>query len=219
MRLLVIGATGGTGQAIVREALAKGHEVTALARSQSKARPLLPGAELVEGDARDEAALMRALDGCGAVISALGTRRIRLVGKVTLLSDGTRAMVAAMKQRGVRRLVCITGVGAGDSAGHGGFVYDRLIKPVLLRTIYQDKDRQEAIVRASGLDWIIVRPSVLTDKPATGGVRAIDDLQGFHGGTIARADVASFVVAQTGSDEWLGKTPLITERIANGRDE
>lgn len=214
MKILVIGATGGTGQAIVREALAKGHAVTALVRSEAKARPLLPGTALVEGDARDQAALTRAVEGCDAAISALGTRKIRLVGKVTLMSEGTRALVTAMNERGVRRLVCITGLGAGDSAGHGGFVYDRLIKPVLLRTIYQDKDRQEAIIRASGLDWTIVRPTVLTDKPATGTVRAIVNLEGLHGGSIPRADVAAFVVAQTGSEAWLGKTPLITSPSA-----
>lgn len=212
MKILVIGATGGTGQAIVREALAKGHTVTALVRAQAKGRPLLPGAALIEGDARDEAALFRALEGCDAVISALGSRKISLVRPVTLMSDGTRALIAAMARRNVRRLVCITGMGAGDSAGHGGFVYDRLIKPVVLRTMYRDKDRQEAIVRASGLDWIIVRPAVLTDKPATGAVRALVDLRGFHGGAISRTDVAAFVVAQTGSDEWLGKTPLIAGR-------
>lgn len=216
MKILVIGATGGTGQAIVREALAKGHTVTALVRSEARARPLLPGARLVEGDARDQAASTRALDGCEAVVSAVGTRKISLVREVTLHSDATRAFVAAMKQRGVRRLVCITGMGAGDSAGHGGFVYDRLVKPLLLRTIYQDKDRQEAVVRASGLDWIIVRPTVLTDKPATGNVRATVDLRGVHGGKIPRADVAAFVVAQTSSDEWLRKTPLITSQTANG---
>ena len=135
------------------------------------------------------------------------------------MSEGTRVLAAAMKQRGVRRLVCITGMGAGDSAGHGGFVYDRLIKPLLLRQIYKDKDRQEAIIRASGLDWVIVRPAVLTDKPATGGVLAIINLDGFNGGTIPRADVAAFVVAQTESDEWLGKTPLIAERATKGHDE
>lgn len=217
MRVFVIGATGGTGQAIVREALVKGHQVTAFVRSEAKARSLLPGAELVEGDVRDEAALSRGLEGCDAVVSALGTRKVRLVGKVTLMSEGTRTLLAAMRQRGVRRLVCITGLGAGDSAGHGGFAYDRLIKPVLLRTIYQDKDRQEAIIRTSGLDWVIVRPTVLTDKPATGSVRATVDLRGIHGGTISRADVAAFVVAQVGSDEWLGQTPLVTSRVRNDR--
>lgn len=214
MKILVIGATGGTGQVIVREALDKGHDVTALVRSEAKARSLLPGANLIEGDVRDAAAVMRALDGAQAVISALGTRKIRLVGKVTVMSEGTRILLAAMKQRGIRRLVCITGMGAGDSAGHGGFVYDRLIKPVLLRNIYRDKDRQEAIIRASRLDWTIVRPSALTDKPATGNVRAFVDLKGFNGGSISRSDVATFVVAQVSSEEWLGKTPLITEGLA-----
>lgn len=217
MKLLITGATGGTGQATVRKAIATGHQVTALVRSSADARLLLPGAELVVGDARDEAALNQALDGVDAAVSALGTRKISLTGQVTLLSEGTRALVAAMKRRGVRRLVCITGLGAGDSAGHGGLVYDHLIKPVLLRTIYQDKDRQEVIIRASGLDWVIVRPTVLTNKPATGRVHATIDLHGVVGGSISRADAAAFMVAQVGSDEWLGKTPLITERKSNDR--
>lgn len=212
MKLLVIGATGGTGRAIVREALANGHEVTALVRSEADARSLLPGAVLVEGDARDGPATFRALEGCDAVISALGPRGINPVRKITLLSEATDTLVAGMRARGVRRLVCITGMGAGDSAGHGGFVYDRLIKPLALRKIYEDKNRQEAIIKASALDWIIVRPTVLTDGPASGEVHATTDLRGVHGGKISRADVAAFVVAQTGSGAWLRRTPLITHR-------
>lgn len=214
MKILVTGATGGTGQQIVREALAQGHEVTALARSRAKATPLLPGATLVEGDARDRAAVSGALAGCDAVISALGQRKISFVRQVTLMSEATRILMDAMRTQRVARLVCITGLGAGDSAGHGGFVYDRLIKPIFLRTIYQDKDRQEAVIKRSGLDWVIVRPTVLTDKPASGRIRAITDLCGFNGGQIARADVATFVVAQVSSADWLRKTPLITEQVA-----
>lgn len=219
MRLLVIGGTGGTGQAITRAALAAGHEVTALVRVETKAREILPGATLVEGDVRDREALLRALSGCDAVISALGTRKIQLVARVTVHSEGTRTLVDAMRQSRVRRLVCITGVGAGDSAGHGGFVYDWLIKPVLLRTIYDDKDRQEALVRSSGLDWIIVRPAVLTDGDVTGRTVATINLQDIHGGSITRADVAAFVVAQVSSDEWLGKTPLIVQRSVSGQTD
>lgn len=210
MNILVIGATGGTGQAIVREALARGYAVTALVRSRDKAAPLLPGATLEEGHARDAGAVARALAGCEAVLSALGTRKISLARPVTMMSEATGVLVDAMKKQGVRRLVCITGLGAGDSAGHGGFVYDWLVKPIVLRTIYEDKDRQEAIIRQSGLDWVIVRPAVLTDKPATGRIRAITDLGGFRGGQISRTNVATFVVAQAGSDAWLHKTPLIT---------
>ena len=184
--------------------------MSALVRSRDKAAPLLPGARLVEGDARDPAGLARALQGCRAVISALGPK-LSPFRRVTLLSEATRALIAAMAERDVRRLVCITGLGTGDSAGHGGVVYDWLIKPLVLRTIYQDKDRQEALIQGSGLDWVIVRPSVLTDEPATGRVRAITNLDGLHGGQITRADVAAFTVAQTDGSAWLRKTPVITE--------
>ncbi len=211
MNILVIGATGGTGQAIVREALARSHAITALVRSRTKAATLLPSVRLEEGDARDPVAVSKALDGCEAVICALGTRKISLFRQITMISEATRTLVAAMEKRRLSRLVCITGLGTGDSAGHGGFVYDRLTKPLLLRKIYEDKDRQEAIVRDSDLDWVIVRPAVLTDMPATGRVRAITDLSGFHGGQISRADVATFVVAQTTGDEWLRKAPLISQ--------
>ena len=210
MRILVTGATGQTGQEIVRQALAAGHEVVALVRSETKAVSLLPGAKLVVGDGRDATALARAVDGCDAVISALGTRNVTFVKKVTVNSESTRALVSAMKTADVSRLVCITGLGAGDSAGHGGFLYDRIIKAFIIRTIYHDKDRQEGVVRTSGLDWVIVRPSVLSDKPASGRIRAITDLTGFNGGTIPRADVAAFVLAQVGSDRWLHQTPLVT---------
>jgi len=209
MKLLVTGATGGTGQAIVRLAIAQGHSVTALVRSVAKAAALLPGATLVEGDARDEAAILRGLDGCDAVISALGTP-ISPFRDVTLLSEATAALVSAMTLRGVTRLVCITGVGAGNSRGHGGFFYDRIFQPLILRKVYQDKDRQEEVVRASNLAWTIVRPTILNDKPATGRIMATVDLSNVHGGSIPRSDVAGFVLDQLTNEEWVRKTPLIT---------
>lgn len=208
MKILVLGATGGTGREIVREAGAKGHSVVALVRSKARADGL-GGAELVEGDARDEVSLSRALAGCSGVISSLGTA-MSPFREVTLLSTATRALVDAMARQNVRRLVCITGMGAGDSRGHGGFVFDRLILPLLLRKVYADKDRQEAIVRSSGADWVLVRPTILSDQPARGSVRAMTDLAGLRGGTIARADVAKFVVDQLTDDRWLRHAPLIT---------
>ena len=207
-KILVLGATGGTGRLIVKQAIARGFEVRVLVRSPAKAVGL-EGAEVFIGDARDEAALRKALEGSDAIVSALGTP-VSPFREVTLLSSATKALVSAMKAAGVSRLVCITGMGAGDSAGHGGFVFDRLILPALLRKVYADKNRQEAIVRGSGLDWVLVRPSVLNDKPPMRGVRALTDLSGFHGGTIARADVAGFVLDQVNTDAWLGRSPLIT---------
>jgi uncharacterized protein YbjT (DUF2867 family) len=206
-KILVLGATGGTGRQIVRQALARGYEVTALVRSPEKARDLA-GAKLVVGDARDEATLREALKGQDAVVSALGTP-VSPFREVTLLSAATRALVGAMKAEQVSRLVCITGMGAGDSAGHGGPLFDRLIFPLLLRKIYADKDRQEAIIRDSGLDWIVVRPAVLNDKPGRGTVRTLTDLAGFHGGAVSREDVAGFVLDQLQGDGWLRRSPLI----------
>ena len=208
MKILVLGATGGTGRLIVSEAQVRGHTVVALVRSRDKADHLA-GAELHEGDARDEVALSGALQGCEAVISSLGTA-LSPFNKVTLLSDATRALVSVMGKENIRRLVCITGVGAGGSRGHGGFIYDKLFQPLLLRNVYADKDRQEAIVKASKLDWIIVRPTMLTDAPAIGQVHATIDLSQIHGGKIARADVARFVIEQVSADMWLHRTPLIT---------
>ena len=167
------------------------------------------GAKLIVGDARDETALRQALKGRDAVVSALGTPASPF-REVTLLSTATRALVRAMKPEHVSRLVCITGMGAGDSVGHGGFVFDQLIFPLLLRKVYADKDRQEAIVRGSGLDWVLVRPSVLNDKPSRDTIRALTDLSGFHGGTISRDNVAKFVLDQVRDNTWVHRSPLIT---------
>jgi uncharacterized protein YbjT (DUF2867 family) len=207
-KILVLGATGATGRLIVNQAVARGYDVTVLVRSAEKARDIT-GAKLIVGDARDETALRAALKGREAVVSALGTP-VSPFREVTLLSTATRALVSAMKAEQVSRLVCITGMGAGDSAGHGGFIADNVIFPLLLKKVYADKNRQEAIVSDSGLDWVLVRPSILNNKPGRGSVRALTDLSGFHGGSIAREDVATFVLDQVRADTWLHRSPLIT---------
>jgi len=207
VKVLVLGATGGTGRLIVQQAVAAGHEVVALVRDKAKAGQLT-GASLVEGDARSQEALAVALVGCDAIVSALGTG-VSPFKQVSLLSTATEALVAQMEQRGVRRLVCITGLGAGDSRGHGGFLFDNVIMPLLLRNVYADKDRQEAIVRGSSLDWTLVRPMVLTDKTATNKIEALVDLATVHGGTISRSDVAKFVVKELSERRWLRQAPLI----------
>jgi len=207
-RILVLGATGGTGRLIVSQAVARGYDTAVLVRSAEKASDLT-GAKLIVGDARDAIALRRALKGRDAVISALGTPASPF-REVTLLSSATQALVSAMKSEQVSRLVCITGMGAGDSAGHGGFLFDTVIFPLLLRKVYADKNRQETIVRDSGLDWVLVRPSVLNDKPDRNSIRTLTDLSSFHGGTVSRADVASFALDQLSGDTWLHRSPLIT---------
>lgn len=207
-KILVLGATGGTGRLIVSQAVARGYDVAVLARSAEKIRDL-QGVTPIIGDARDEKVLRQALRNRDAVISALGTP-VSPFREVTLLSTATRALVSAMKAEQVSRLVCITGIGAGDSAGHGGFLFDKLIFPLLLRKVYADKDRQEALIRDSRLDWVLVRPSVLNDKAGRDKIRALTDLTGFHGGTISRSDVAKFVLDQVAAQDWVRRSPLIT---------
>lgn len=207
-KILILGATGPTGRHIVSQALARGYDVTVLVRSLEKAKGL-PRAKLVVGDARDEKALRQAVKGRDAVISALGTPASPF-REVNLLSTATRALVSAMKAERVSRLVTITGMGAGDSAGHGGFLFDKLIFPLLLRKVYADKNRQEAIIKGSDLNWTIVRPSVLNNKPGRTTIQMLTSLDQFRGGSISRENVATFVLDQVTTDRWLHKSPLIT---------
>ncbi len=104
----------------------------------------------------------------------------------------------------------MTGIGAGDSRGHGGFFYDKIINPLLLKTTYEDKDRQEAIVRESGLDWVIVRPGFLTNGSRTGEYRVLTELNGVKAGKISRADVADFILREAAEMKYRGQTPLLT---------
>ena len=175
------GATGGTGREIVRQAGAQGHQAVALVRSKTKAADV-SGAELVEGDARDEQALARALEGCSGVILQLARDGDKSLPRGDASVGGHPR--AGKGDGGRQRPPLVTGLGAGDSRGHGGFLFDTLIFPLLLRKVYDDKDRQEDAVRASKLDWVLVRPVVLNDKPARGAVRALTDLSAIHGGTV-----------------------------------
>lgn len=204
MSVLLIGGTGPLGRQIIGAAAGAGMDLRVLARNPAKLTGL--GVAAVKGDVLDPASLVSAMEGVTTVISALGTPLI-LKGPVTLLSEGTRNIVAAMKQAGARRLLCITGMGAGDSRGHGGFLYDRVILPLLLGRIYADKDRQETVVRQSGLDWTLIRPAMLKDGPGRGAWREITDWQGAARMTaIDRADVAAFVVAELAAHRHSGQT-------------
>lgn len=195
-RVLLIGATGPTGREVLSAAQRVGISMRALVRDPTRLVELQRcGAEVVRGDVIDAASLRTALKGVSAVVSALGTPL--QLKRVTLLSEGTKNLLDAMTDTGVQRLLCITGMGAGDSRGHGGFFYDRILLPALLSRIYADKDRQEALVRGSTLDWLLVRPAFLTDEPARGRYRAITRFApGERLTRIARADVAQFLVGE-----------------------
>lgn len=208
MNLLIIGASRGIGLQLLEQALQAGHVVTAFARHF----PHMPEGhgrlKVVTGDILEASKVRQAVAGQDAVCLTIG---VGVTFKpVTVFSQGTKNLLAAMAEHGVRRLVCITGIGAGDSKGHGGFLYDRIFNPLLLKTIYQDKDRQEALIKASGTDWTIVRPGFLTNGPLTGKYRVITDLRGVTAARISRADVASFMLAELAEKRYLHHTPLVT---------
>lgn len=190
MRLLVLGGTGRLGRLVVAEALDRGHEVSVLARS---ATDLDGTVAVVEGDARDPAAVSRAVEGQAAVVFAVGWHGR---GRTTLFSDSTRVLLDAMGRHGVPRLICVTGVGAGATRGHGGFLYDRVFFPLFTRRIYEDKDRQEALVRQSALDWTLVRPASFRNQPPKGAfhVATDDRLDGLTLVGIAVSEVATFLL-------------------------
>lgn len=191
MRVLIIGATGPTGRELVSQALALGHTVTALVR-RPEAAHLPDETRIVRGDIMDPPSLTDAVIGQQTIVSSLGSKLSRK--PTTLFSAGTRNLLAAMRSASVRRLICITGIGAGDSRGHGGFLYDKIFQPLLLNEIYLDKDRQEALIRASTADWTLVRPGMLTDGPRTGVYKEVKALDGVKIGKISRADVAAFIL-------------------------
>jgi uncharacterized protein YbjT (DUF2867 family) len=118
-------------------------------------------------------------------------------------------LVTAMEEALVKRLICVTGFGAGDSRGRGGFLYNAVLH-LLLGRVYDDKDVQEWIIRRSKLDWVIVRPLILTDAPETNAYRALVDPRSWTCGFISRADVADFLVKQIDDDAFLHKTPVLT---------
>lgn len=245
MKLLILGATGGTGRALVAQALAQGHVVTAFARNPAKLNTTHPNLRVAQGDILNYDSIEAAVVGQDAVLSALGSSvRWQIIvvaallaqlfvrvttlsrafsdliqigapllaalivsGKNSMLSEGTRNIVQALNKLGVRRFVCESSLGVGDSKGQLGFLYNFILIPLLLRGIFADKEIQEAIIQGSKLDWVIVRPAALTNGALTGtyrsGFSATENIRC----KISRADVAEFMLKQLTSNEFVGKCP------------
>jgi uncharacterized protein YbjT (DUF2867 family) len=209
-KVLIIGASHGIGLQTVRAALHAGHSVRALARSAASIPIQDANLDKVSGNALDRDTIRKALQDVDVVIQTLGVEfspRAIFEG-TTLFSESSRVLVDAMQAAGVKRLIAVTGFGAGDSRGHGGFLYDAALF-LFLKRVYDDKDVQEWIIRRSGLDWTIVRPGLLTDRPATGHYRVLTELKDWRFGVISRADVADFLVRQVDDRALIGTTPLL----------
>ena len=208
MKILIIGATRGIGVQLLSQALEAQHIVTVLARDPDKITLDDENLNVLKGDICNAATVSAAVQGQEAVCVTIGVPIT--FQPVTVFSDGILQVIKAMQGHQVKRLICVTGIGAGDSRGHGGFLYDRIFKPLLLKTIYADKDLQEQYLQESGLDWVIVRPAGLTNGPCTKKYRVMTVLDGITSRRISRADVAHFIISELREQKYTGQTPLLT---------
>lgn len=208
--LLIIGASSGIGLATLSEALRRGFRVRGFARSAQRIAITDPRLEKVAGDATNAADVRAALIGADAVVLALGIAAgpQMVLGPVTLFSQATRVVVDAMQIAGTRRLVCVTGYGAGDSRSSIGCL-QRIAFEAALGRAYADKDVQEQIIKASSLDWVIARPGILTNGDRTARFKVLRDAGSWRNGFVSRADVADFLLDQLESDTYLRTAPVI----------
>lgn len=203
MKLIIFGATGTVGRPLVEQALAQDHQVTAFARNPAVLSSDDAKLALRAGDVLDPVAVADAVAGHDAALITLGSGR-----KGTVRSVGTRHVIDAMEEHGLRRLVCQTTLGCGDSWANLNFFWKRVMFGGFIREAFADHEAQEAYVRASTLDWTLVRPAAFTDGGLSGAYR-----HGFPATTrditlkIPRADVADFMLRQLGDDTYLQAAP------------
>lgn len=207
MKLCIFGSTGGSGRELVKQALEQGYEVVAFARSPEKVSDIShKNLKVVKGDARNLDDVRAAISGCDAVLSALGSR----VGKL-VCEAGTANIVAAMSEKKVKRLIVESAYGAGEPRGG---VYATVLR-LLIKSRIVDKERMEALLENSNLDWTVVRPSILTNGKKTGSYQYSPQLRflGVPGvfPKISRADVADFMLRQLKSRAYVQKAVNISQ--------
>ena len=208
MKIIIFGPTGATGQAAIRHAISRGWEVTAYARTPSKLQlPQGKCVSVIQGDALDSDHVTSAIAGHDAVFVSLGPGLRFLYSRGdTVCSEGTKNIVDAMKKTGVKRVVVISSMGAGSSRRFINAFHGWVLKYAL-----EDKSAQEKVVKESELDFVIVRPTGLTNGPIHGHLAIVDsDVQGLPHNQVSRNDLAIFALDQLENDTWLGKCPGIS---------
>ena len=217
MKVLVVGATGGSGREVVEALAGRGHEVTAFARRASTVFGGRAGVRAVDGDATVPVDVGRAVRGQEAVMVTLGISehplRVRLRGSsgtpLEVRSRGTAAVVAAMTEQGVRRLVVQSSYGVGESRDRLP-LSSRLVFALLLRPQIADHERQERLVRDSGLDWVVVQPVTLTDGDEPATVSAEGAVEGWR---VSRAAVGGVLAEAVEDDRHLGRSLAVSGAV------
>ena len=204
MRVVVFGASGRTGRLVVGEALERGHQVLAFVRSPSKLGLSHPQLTLAQGDATSAADVDSAVHGSEAVVSVLG---LAADSPPNVCSVGVANIVGSMTERGVKRLICLSDYGNGETRARG--LYSRFLW-LVIRAHLEDKEKMEATVRSSGLDWTIVRATILSDGAKTGKYRVGPEIKIGLVPRISRRDVAHFIVEQIADASFVGASPSIS---------
>jgi putative NADH-flavin reductase len=208
MKVVIFGATRGTGLKLTEQALEQGHQVTAFVRDRGRMKFDHANLRVFEGDVMNESAVERAVAGQDAVISAIGGPAS---SKDPIRSEGTRNIIRAMEKASVRRFISLSTHGVGETRKTLPFLYKYVIVPIFLRQVFADHEVQERYISQSRLDWTIVRPTALSDGPRTGAY-----LHGFPAtemklkNKIARADVADFMLKQLLEERYLRAAPCIS---------
>lgn len=208
--ILVIGASRGIGAEVARQAVAAGHTVRAMSRSGKLPDGVNSDCHGFAGDARHSDDMRQALDGIDIVVQALGIPpSIKMVVEpVTLFSETTKTLISQMQVKGLKRLISVTGFGAGDS--HDSIsLLQRLPFHLVFGRAYSDKSIQEKLIIQCDLDWLIVRPSVLTNGKQSNHYKVLLEEKDWRNGIIARADVAAFIVAQFGNEGLSHQKPVL----------
>jgi uncharacterized protein YbjT (DUF2867 family) len=205
MQIAILGGTGGIGGHVLDWALEAGHRVHALARSPQALAPA-PGLTVIRGDALDADAVAEAVDGADAVVSALGPRGAKMPG---LLAGAAANVVAAMQKTGATRLVGVSAAGAYVTGDPNMSWLIKAILPRVLAKQFADVRQMEDVIRASDLDWTLVRATRLVNGPGTGRYRVSPDYSPPGGGKISRADVAHFIAAVLTEDGWPRAAPAL----------
>jgi len=203
MKIAVFGASGKTGILVVYQALNQGHQITAFARQPSKVTIQHKNLRIIEGDIMDYSKVNQAVEGQEAVISALGVNKNK---PGTILSEGTRNILKAMEANGVKRFICMSS--AGVLGNDAGFWFGKIVIPIFLRYVFEDKKRQLTVIRESASDWIVVRPVGLTDAPKTGTYKINPGNPTSR--TIPRADVADFMIKLCANKQYDRSWPAIS---------
>lgn len=208
MKVLVFGASGGTGRELLKQALDKGLEVTAFVRDVSKVEDIQhPNFAVVSGDVLSIEDVSRAVAGHDAVLFAVGSGPKR----TTVREQGTSNVIQAMQASSVKRLVCLSSFGVGNSRTDLSFFTRYIVVGIFLRHAFADHERQEAVVKKCALDWTLVRPPHLKDGAHTGKYQ--DGLTLAYGnikGWISRSDLADFMLKQLEDDRYLRQAPRVS---------